>query len=333
MSKRLSLLLFLLLIITPSFAQEIQEEILPEDKSLPEVQQNEKPKLKAPIPVDSKQEITQEQPKNNIEQPNNEEQTFHDMSSYINNIKNKITKNWNPSEVEKPLKVISAIKIKKDGSLLSIDFTKATGISEYDKPAFIAIKRSLPFEAIPEGYNVDDIEIDYVFDYSKFSKQSLEEYEAEKIQQLQQLQQEEELKKAEEEELKKQQEEQLKEEKKKKLLEKRRKLYKRRMLERQYAIDTHEKILTKWKPVRYMLYSHQYKNNVTAEIMVNKNGELESCKIVHSELDKKAERNAIKTIKKTAPFEPFPEEVTKSRMMLRVKFGNHADLGPSYRFE
>ena len=112
-----------------------------------------------------------------------------------------------------------------------------------------------------------------------------------------------------------------------------RKKYKRRALAREYAIQVQEKILENWKPVKYLMYSHQYKNNVTAEIKVNKSGSLETYRIVHSMQDKKAENSALKAIKGSAPFVSFPDELTKEKMVIRINFNPYSAIAPSYHFE
>lgn len=109
--------------------------------------------------------------------------------------------------------------------------------------------------------------------------------------------------------------------------------YYKRVLEREHAIGVQQKIFENWKPVKYMLYSHQYKNDVTAEVQINRSGEIDSCRIVHTSMDKKAENNAIKTIETAAPFGPFPDEITKNKLIIRIRFNNYSALGPSYRYE
>ena len=112
-----------------------------------------------------------------------------------------------------------------------------------------------------------------------------------------------------------------------------RRLLLERRAAKQYALETQEKILQNWQPVKYMMYGHQYKNNVTVEVIINKRGNLEQYKVVHSMQDKKAENRAIKAIQDTAPFAPFPDLIRKEKIIIRVKFGEYSSMGPSYHLK
>ena len=110
-------------------------------------------------------------------------------------------------------------------------------------------------------------------------------------------------------------------------------LYQKEERARQYINNIRQKIMANWTPVKGVFNNQQDKNNITAEIQINKTGELEAVKIVNFAQDNKAESNVLKAIKASAPFASFPVGIDKERVILIINFGNYSAFPPMCRFE
>lgn len=87
------------------------------------------------------------------------------MEPYMNELQRRIKMNWEPP-VEARGKVVKILlKISKDGSLLSSEIQKSSGIPEVDEAALDAVRVSAPFRPLPPECKKDSIEILFTLDY------------------------------------------------------------------------------------------------------------------------------------------------------------------------
>ena len=66
--------------------------------------------------------------------------------------------------------MILKYEIKKDGTLGDYDVIKSSGDKNVDKAAIKALKKSSPFEPLPEGFTGDKVDVQFTFDYNVFGK-------------------------------------------------------------------------------------------------------------------------------------------------------------------
>lgn len=89
------------------------------------------------------------------------------MKTYMRELQRRIKMNWEPP-IEGRDKVVEILfKVAKDGSLLSYEIQKSSGITEVDRAAVNAIKLTAPFRPLPEEYKGQTLEILFTFDYHR----------------------------------------------------------------------------------------------------------------------------------------------------------------------
>lgn len=89
---------------------------------------------------------------------------------YMPKMQNKIKSNWNPPKNKTSSSITLGFEIKKDGSLGEIKIQKSSGDEQADKMAIEALKKSVPFEPLPEGFEGDKIDVQFTFDYNVYQK-------------------------------------------------------------------------------------------------------------------------------------------------------------------
>ncbi len=80
-----------------------------------------------------------------------------------------IQKNWDLPRIGKfisPAKVSFIVLIKKNGEMDSMEILEVTSIEALDEAAMAAIRASLPFPALPDGFPGDLLEITFEFTYN-----------------------------------------------------------------------------------------------------------------------------------------------------------------------
>lgn len=212
---------------------------------------------------------------------------------YMKAVEAKVKRNWHPPRQDISKRVVALFKVNKDGTLAGAKITQSSGIVEYDKAALQAVQMSSPFEALPSEFNGKSIEIDFTFDYNilgnntkKFSA-PIEELKMAVTNNPQEAVF----------------------------------LNSIQAIEKQYIYDAKQKVIQKWHPkTYYSYYKTREANNLSAEITINKNGELVNHKIVNSAQSKDAEKRVLEAIEKAAPFAPFPEDIQKESLKFTIRF-------------
>jgi hypothetical protein len=87
-----------------------------------------------------------------------------DMSPYINNVNNRIRRNWVRPESSPAGSVASfKIRISRSGGLMSSALTRSSGDSLFDTKAKAAISAGAPFGAVPANFRGSSVDIDFTF--------------------------------------------------------------------------------------------------------------------------------------------------------------------------
>jgi TonB family protein len=88
------------------------------------------------------------------------------FAGYMRRMQMKIKTNWEPPKQESSKRVVVFYTIKKNGKLGSYKIITSSGNKELDKAAIKALKKSAPFEPLPEGFTKDHVDIQFTFDYN-----------------------------------------------------------------------------------------------------------------------------------------------------------------------
>lgn len=90
-----------------------------------------------------------------------------DFGPYMKRMQDKIKANWAPPVKNMTAQIVVKYRILKNGSLDSYGITASSGSQELDNAAIDALRRSAPFEPLPESFNKESILVQFTFDYQK----------------------------------------------------------------------------------------------------------------------------------------------------------------------
>lgn len=86
------------------------------------------------------------------------------FSDYMEDVRNKIQKNWNDPELLEQGKVILKFKIARDGELYAYDVKESSGNLILDEFAIEALQKSAPFGEFPADTHRDYLNVQFEFD-------------------------------------------------------------------------------------------------------------------------------------------------------------------------
>ena len=210
---------------------------------------------------------------------------------YMRAIEAKIKSNWHSPKGDVSKRVVVLFKINKNGNLESVKVTQSSGVVENDKAAIQAVQMSAPFQPLPVEYNGTSIDIDFTFDYNVLGS-SLSQYNENRTHPT----------------------------------------HTQNTtvntaptthygIEQHYIFSAKQKIIQNWHPkTYYSYYKTREANNLSADVTINRNGELIDYRIVHSSQSKDAEKRAIEAIEKASPFDAFPEDIQKESIKFTIRF-------------
>ena len=93
---------------------------------------------------------------------------------YLQKLEQKIKSNWNPPKIYASRRVITILKIAKDGSLIDAKVSISSGDLEADKIAIETIRKNAPYEPLPKEFKGDFAPIEFTFVYNvKFDTQDV----------------------------------------------------------------------------------------------------------------------------------------------------------------
>ena len=100
------------------------------------------------------------------DQPARRVSGMYDFSGYMQDVRDKIQKSWNPPEVMEEGRVDLIFKIDKSGDLISYQIKQGSGNHLYDESAIEALKKASPFKILPADCNREYITVKYSFESS-----------------------------------------------------------------------------------------------------------------------------------------------------------------------
>lgn len=85
---------------------------------------------------------------------------------YMEDVQQKIKANWNPPTNNVSNSTILLFKVGKNGELLQTNVKRSSGNEEVDNSAIEALEKALPFRKFPDGVTLQNIDIEFSFDYN-----------------------------------------------------------------------------------------------------------------------------------------------------------------------
>ena len=105
--------------------------------------------------------------------PSRTQETFNE---YMNNINEKLQKNWIPPDFLEEAHIKVFFKLDRHGNIISGDILQSSGDSIYDESVVEAINKSEPFGEFPENSTRETITINYNFDTSIVKTDRMKQY-------------------------------------------------------------------------------------------------------------------------------------------------------------
>lgn len=109
-------------------------------------------------------------------QPTRNQQVQADFSGYMENIKEKLRKNWAHPDFLEEGHIRVLFKLDRNGNVIAGDILESSGNPVYDESAVDAIHKSEPFGKFPEHSTRQTITINYSFDTSLVKTDKMKEY-------------------------------------------------------------------------------------------------------------------------------------------------------------
>ncbi len=86
-----------------------------------------------------------------------------EIDNYMKKLQTKISSNWQRPNVDGTLKFSLVFSISKDGTLVTLSEFKTSGNKDFDNSASEAVKKSVPFDEIPSGFQHKNIDVQVTF--------------------------------------------------------------------------------------------------------------------------------------------------------------------------
>ncbi len=83
---------------------------------------------------------------------------------YFHQVVQKILKNWLKPQIQPDKNVVVVFKIETTGEVKELKCQHSSGSKEWDESALEAVRRSNPFEPIPQDWAAPSMELQYTFD-------------------------------------------------------------------------------------------------------------------------------------------------------------------------
>lgn len=93
-------------------------------------------------------------------------------NDYINKLKYDIKRNWNPINDSTSYSTIVLFKVSKNGEISNCHVVKSSGNNDKDNRAIESVNKASPLAPFPAGANLQQIDIQFTFDYNVVGKQS-----------------------------------------------------------------------------------------------------------------------------------------------------------------
>ena len=115
--------------------------------------------------------VLEQNKSNSLTPAENEDNDY--LKEYFSYVIRKTKANWNIPKGHEDKQVTLLYTIAKNGDLLDVKVIKSSGSDKADKAAINAVKKSAPFNPLPEEYTGNKLEIQYTFGYNILGKKKV----------------------------------------------------------------------------------------------------------------------------------------------------------------
>lgn len=99
-----------------------------------------------------------------------------DFTNYTDSLQKKINSNWATKDLKTSIEAMADIKINKDGSLDNVELLKSSSKRKVDNEVLDAISKSVPIDALPDGFNYDSQNVQLTFNYNYSANDNTSEH-------------------------------------------------------------------------------------------------------------------------------------------------------------
>ncbi len=96
--------------------------------------------------------------------PTSSVQVQNDFAEYMQNVNEKLQKNWTPPDFLEEAHTRILFKLNRDGDIYAASIIESSGDKIYDEAAINALKKSMPFDKFPQNSTRETLAINYSFD-------------------------------------------------------------------------------------------------------------------------------------------------------------------------
>lgn len=89
---------------------------------------------------------------------------------YMRDLQKAIKQEWKPPRGKESEKLIATFSVSKEGELRNLKLTQESDTEEANLAALEAIENASPFAPLPEGFDKEEVDIEFTFDYNVFKK-------------------------------------------------------------------------------------------------------------------------------------------------------------------
>lgn len=111
-----------------------------------------------------------------MNRPTANQRVINDFSEYMQNVREKLQKNWVTPDFLEEGRIRLLFKIDRQGNVISGDILESSGNLIYDESAVNAIHKSEPFGEFPASSTRETITVNYTFETSLVKTDKMKEY-------------------------------------------------------------------------------------------------------------------------------------------------------------
>lgn len=109
-------------------------------------------------------------------QPTGNTQVLNDFAEYMQNVNEKLQKNWTPPDFLEEAHTRILFKLNRDGEIYAANIIESSGDKIYDEAAINALKKAMPFGTFPENSTRQTLAVNYSFDTSLVKTDRMKSY-------------------------------------------------------------------------------------------------------------------------------------------------------------
>lgn len=109
-------------------------------------------------------------------QPTGNTQVLNDFAEYMQNVNEKLQKNWTPPDFLEEAHTRILFKLNRDGEIYAANIIESSGDNIYDEAAINALKKAMPFGRFPANSTRETLAVNYSFDTTLVKTDQMKNY-------------------------------------------------------------------------------------------------------------------------------------------------------------